>query len=69
MLLRPSDRFAEHVNEIRAKMNQTEKFYKISDLIRDFYLSKADSDFLKSKPDFMFFDEYISKNGYNPIGD
>ena len=34
---------------------------------RDFYLSKTDIDFLKAKPDFVFFDEYISENGYEPI--
>lgn len=67
LLLHPSDRFTKHADEIRAEMDQTEKFYKISGLIRDFYLSKTDIDFLKAKPDFVFFDEYISKNGYEPI--
>lgn len=67
LLSHPTDRFTKHADEIRAEMDQTEKFYKISGLIRDFYLSKTDIDFLKAKPDFVFFDEYISENGYEPI--
>ena len=67
MLSHPTDRFIKHADEIRVEMDQTEKFYKISGLIWDFYLSKTDIDFLKAKPDFVFFDEYISENGYEPI--
>ena len=67
LLLRSEDRFGNRITEIRQEQNKTEKFSKISYLIQDFYLSKNDIDFLKPKSDFMFFDEYISENGYEPI--
>lgn len=67
LLLYPTDRFGNRANDIQKEQNKTEKFSKISYLIQDFYLSKNDVDFLKLKSDFMFFDEYISENGYEPI--
>lgn len=67
LLLYPTDRFGNRVNEILTETNKNEKFSKISGLIQDFYLSKNDIDFLKSKHEFIFFDEYISENGYEPI--
>lgn len=67
LLLRSADRFGNGVNEILAEKDKNERFSKISNLIQDFYLSKHDVDFLKLKSDFIFFDEYISENGYEPI--
>ena len=67
MLIHPTDVFGTQINEIQTETDMGEKFSKISNLIQDFYLSKNDIDFLKLKSDFMFFDEYISENGYEPI--
>jgi len=67
MLLHSTDVFGSQVNEILIETDKNERFYKISNLIQDFYLSKNDIDLLRTKNQFMFFAEYISECGYDPI--
>ena len=67
MLLYSTDAFGSRVNEILIETDNNERFYKISNLIQDFYLSKNDIDLLRTKNQFIFFAEYISEYGYGPI--